>query len=206
MPPPPDRDPPTDDLTAILADLWGRLGDAAGRAAPAFHLPTLATCAAGGPRARVVVLRHADGAAGTLGCHADARSPKVAELAADPRAAWLFYDRDAKLQVRATGKTEILAGGPEFEAAWAATDPSARRCYLAPHPPGVPTPDPEPNIPPQFARRDPTDAESAPGRANFRLLRTTADELDWLALHHAGHRRARFVRGPSGWRGEWIAV
>ena len=205
---PSDRPPPDGPLAAIAEDLWDRLEEAATRGKPAFHLPALATVAADGtPAARVVVLRHADRAAGVVGCHADARSPKVAELAANPAAAWVFYDRPGKLQVRLTGRTELIADGPAFEAAWADTTPSARRCYLGDFPPGAAADGPESNVPVELADRDPTGAESAPGRARFRLVRTTAETLDWLHLAHDGHRRARFTRGPGGdWRGGWVAV
>ena len=211
MPPiPDDRDPFAPDLPAILADLWERLEDAAVRAPAPFHLPTLCTVEDGAPEARTVVLRHADrsggGNRGEVGCHADLRSPKVAQVRADPRCAWVFYDRDAKVQVRLNGTARVIADGPAVDAAWEATPPSARRCYLAPWPPGAATGAAEPNLPPEFRHRDPTPAESAPGRNRFALLRTTADRLDWLALHHAGHRRARFEWRDGGWRGDWVAV
>ena len=199
---------PTDDLAAILADLWDRLEDAATRAKPAFHLPTLCTADAAGPTGRVVVLRYADRSdgPGTVGCHTDLRSPKVRELRADPRCAWVFYDRAAGLQVRLHGEAAVLTDGPDIDAAWAATAPSARRCYLAPSAPGTPGDEPDANVPPEFARRDPTASESAPGRANFAVIRTAAESVDWLWLHHAGHRRARFARAPDGWVGNWVAV
>ena len=203
--PPPAGDP-APDLPAVLADLWDRLEEAAARARPAFHLPTLSTTGPGGPAGRVVVLRHADRAAGALGCHTDVRSPKAAAVRADPRTAWTFYDRAAGLQVRASGPAGLVLAGEDWEAAWAGTTPSARRCYLAPHAPGTPTDGPDPNVPPAFRTRDPTDAQSAPGRATFALLRCRVETLDWLALHHAGHRRARFRRSGDGWAGEWVAV
>ncbi|NNJ26475.1 pyridoxamine 5'-phosphate oxidase family protein [Alienimonas chondri] len=212
---PSNRDAPTDDLDAILADLWERLGDGAARSKPAFHLPTLCTVRAGEdrpePTARTVVLRHAErggGAAngGEIGCHTDARGAKVAELRANPRAAWVFYDPAARLQVRATGASRVLTDGPVVDAAWEATPPSARRCYLAPLVPGVETDGPEPNVPPAVRKRDPTPEESAPGRANFAVLRTDVDRIDWLHLHHAGHLRAVFERTGDDWRGAWVAV
>ena len=200
--------PPPDSPAAIWDDVWDRLEDAAARGKPAFHLPTLATVGPGGvPAARVVVLRHADRAAGVVGCHTDARSPKAAAIIANPAAAWVFYDRPGKVQVRVSGRTELIAEGPAFEAAWANTTPSARRCYLAPHAPGAAADGPEPNVPAAFRDRDPTDAESAPGRAHFRLLRTTADRVEYLRLAHDGHRRLHFVRSPGGpWRATWAAV
>ena len=215
---PSDRDVPTDDLPAILADLWERLRDGAERSAPAFHLPTLSTirtAAAGDsgagrlePAARTVVLRYADREenGGTIACHTDARGAKIAEIEAYPRVAWTFYDPRARLQVRANGAATVLTEGAIVDAAWEATAPSARRCYLAPHVPGTPSDEPEVNMPPAVRKRDPTPEESAPGRANFAVLRTAIDGFDWLHLHHAGHRRALFNREEGEWRGGWVAV
>lgn len=221
---PSEREVPTDDLDRIVADLWERLSDAADRSQPAFHIPVLATIRTGPhgmePSARNVVLRFAqrgpdlflgDDAGdvvggGTLGCHTDALGPKVAEVRANPRVAWTFYDPQARLQVRASGTARALTDGPIVDAAWAATKPSARRCYLAPHVPGVPTASPEPNMPALVRKRDPTTAESEPGRAHFAALRTAVDTLDWLHLHHAGHRRAQFRWENGEWRGTWVAV
>ncbi|MFH5803184.1 pyridoxamine 5'-phosphate oxidase family protein [Alienimonas sp. DA493] len=220
---PSDREAPTDDLDRILTDLWERLSDAAARSRPAFHIPVLATIRQGPhglePSARKVVLRHArrgpdlhtgrDGGSdggGVIGCHTDALGPKVAEVRANPRVAWTFYDPRAKLQVRASGTAEVQTDGTMVDAAWAATKPSARRCYLAPHVPGLPTAAPEPNLPAAVRKRNPTPAESEPGRAQFAVLRTAVDTLDWLHLHHAGHRRAQFHWGDGEWRGTWAAV
>ncbi len=211
---PTDRDVPADDFTAILADLWDRLGDAAARSKPPFHLPTLCTLRGDGgdeglePTARVVVLRYAERGenGGTVGCHTDVRGPKVAEVRANPRAAWVFYDPAARLQVRLSGVSCVLTDGPAVDAAWEATPPSARRCYLAPFAPGAVTDAPEPNVPPAVRKRDPTPQESAPGRAKFAVLRTAADSLEWLHLHHAGHRRAIFRPEGGTWRGRWVAV
>ena len=207
-PPLSESDVPTEDLPAILADLWDRLADGAARSKSAFHLPTLCTAADREPAARTVVLRFADRdeAGGTIACHTDVRGPKVAEIRENPRVAWVFYDAAARLQVRLSGTARVLTDGPVVDAAWEATQPSARRCYLAPLPPGTATDGPAPHLPAAVQKRDPTPAESAPGRANFAVLRTVADRLDWLHLHHAGHLRAQFVRDGDEWNGTWVAV
>ena len=45
--------------------------------------------------------------------------------------------------------------------------------------------------------RKPTEAELEPARGNFAVLLVTLEELDWLHLDHAGHRRARFDLGSG---------
>ena len=198
---------PHDDLDAILDDLWDRLVDAASRARPAFHLPAFATVDDQGlPAVRTVVLRHADRELGTLACHTDRRSPKLAQLGREPTAAWLFYDAAARLQVRATGPTAVHADGPRFDRAWAATPPQSRRCYLAPLPPGTPADVPTPNLPDALLDRDPTPAEGEAGADRFAVLETRVERIDWLFLRHDGHRRATFERTGGGWRRGWVAV
>ena len=38
---------------------------------------------------------------------------------------------------------------------------------------------------------------------NFSVISTTVDEMDWLWLAADGHRRARFTRVDTEWRGTW---
>ncbi len=68
---------------------------------------TLATCdAAGQPSLRTVLLKHCD--ADGFCWYSDYRSQKGRELAANPRAALLFYWREFDRQVRINGNVELL--------------------------------------------------------------------------------------------------
>ncbi|MEM6334588.1 MAG: pyridoxamine 5'-phosphate oxidase family protein [Planctomycetota bacterium] len=201
-----------DHLPDILHDAWARLLRGAHSARQPFHTPVLATTqlhpdattpqeqlpGAGAtdsmePDARVVVLRKAVPAERILLCHTDARSPKAAHLAANPRASWCFYDAKAKLQLRCWGHTTVHTPDALADARWDASGMSSRRCYLAPHPPGQPADHPSPNLPEHVRGRVPDAPETAPGRPHFAALQTIVDRLDWLYLHHAGHRRALFT-------------
>ena len=62
--------------------------------------------------ARVMVLRAFDSTGWTLRLHTDVRAPKAGVIAADPRVAALFYDKGAKIQIRARGEGQILTTGP----------------------------------------------------------------------------------------------
>ena len=77
--------------------------------------------------ARVMVLRAFDRATWTLRFHTDIRAPKVKAVRADPRMAVLFYDKGAKIQIRASGTGLIEAEGPVADAAWAAGVGAASR-------------------------------------------------------------------------------
>ncbi len=200
---------PPDTLDRILADLWRRLVDATapGAGRDAFHTPTLSTVSPDGePEARVVVLRDADAAQRRLVCHTDVRCLKVAAIRAHPRVAWTFYDRDAKLQLRAMGRATVHTDDAFADARWAASSLSSRRCYLAPHPPGAPSPDPSGNLPAHVIDRIPTAEESEAGRTHFAAVSCCVDHIDWLHLASSGHRRATFAWDGPTWRSAWVHV
>ncbi|MEM8737737.1 MAG: pyridoxamine 5'-phosphate oxidase family protein [Planctomycetota bacterium] len=183
----------TDHLPTILDHLWQHLGAATRSAKPPFHLPTLcSTDTEGLPRGRVVVLRRADRGSRTLICHTDRRADKVQQFRHHPHAAWLFYDPPAKVQLRVTGPVTLHTEDALADTQWAASTPSSRRCYLAPHPPGQLADEPSPNLPEAVRGRVPEPKETAAGRENFAVISCTAERFDWLYLHHTGHRRAQF--------------
>ncbi len=178
-----------------LAQIWRLLGRGVADRRHGFRLPTLSTVDEQGlPRARTVVLRRAIPDAGVIACHTDARSPKVRELVHQPAVAWTFYDAGERVQVRATGKAEVLRPDEDSRAeeAWQRTSLDSRRCYLAPHAPSSTSPGSSSNLPSAFEERKPTQAESEAGRAHFRVVWTVIERLEWLTLRHDGHRRAHF--------------
>ena len=188
------------ELAAIAADIWARLGASAERGRLAWHTPVVGTADGA---LRVMVLRHVDPVAATLHFHTDARAPKVAVIEADARVALLFYDPEAKLQLRCTGRGAIAAAGALADAAWTASPASSRRCYLAQAAPGSRTAGPSSGLPHTVEGRVPTLAETEPGRAHFAVLTVTLDSIDWLYLAHDGHRRALFERRDDGWTMGW---
>ena len=76
-----------DELWAQGTALWAELVRAAGTRGHPWRQPVLATsCPVRGAQARTVVLRDVDPAARVLIVYTDTRTPKVAQLAHDPRA------------------------------------------------------------------------------------------------------------------------
>jgi len=168
-----------------------------------MHTPVVVS---GDVDARVMVLRAFDAQAWRLRFHTDIRAPKAAVFAADPRAALLFYDKGAKVQIRVRGTAAIIAEGAEVDAAWAASTNFARRCYLGDGP-GAASAVPTSGLPAAFEGAEPDDDQLVPARANFALLAVTLTALDWFYLAHTGHRRAQFTReGADGaWAGRWVS-
>ena len=196
-----DRFIPRDDLAAIEADLWARLGRGKTDRKSPWHTPVVGTSDG---ELRVMVLRYVDRGAGTLRFHTDARSPKAAAIAANPAISVLFYDPGAKLQLRCSGTGHIAMVDAVTDAAWAASAAASRRCYLAPAAPSSAADAPTSGLPTEFEQRLPTLAESEAGRGNFATLAVTLDRIDWLYLAHDGHRRALFERAGDQWRACWL--
>jgi len=184
-----------DTALPTASDVWRRLlRGVADRHSP-FRTPALATTTPDGePAVRTVVLRGADLERRTLQFHTDARSPKARDVSHEARVAWLFYDRKAAIQVRASGVTTLAGEGPDVEAAWERTTSSGRRTYATAHGPGSPRGhSSEPDL-------DPDDPRI---RSVFRLGTTVVDRIDWLWLHHAGHQRALLKWTGGRWRAAW---
>jgi len=178
------------DLDATLAEALRLLARGVADRRHGFHTPTLASIGLdGAPQARTVVLRGFDPAARSLRIHTDARSAKVAEFAADPRATLHMYDASAQVQLRLAGHVSLHAEDTVADTAWAASRPMSRMIYaLAPGAgPGTPLEAPQPA---------PTDPEA--GRPHFRVLLMRVARLEWLWLAAAGHQRARFTWDEAG--------
>ncbi len=159
-----------------------------------FHTPVVASVGPDGlPEVRTVVLRNAARDRAELTFHTDRRSPKIAQLKTQPRVQWLFYDAHARTQLRIDAFAEIFADGPVKEARWEASHPMSRECYRVALPPSTEVDRPE-SIP-----------EPLPdGHEHFSVVRTRVVSIDWLYLHHEGHRRARFDYGEAGIRASWL--
>lgn len=152
-----------------------------------MHSPVLVTADA---QARVLVLRDFDQEAMVLRFHTDARSPKVATIAANPAVTVLAYDPDAKVQLRIGGTARVERSSEAAQAAWEASNNFARRCYLAEAAPGSLSNIPVSGLPEWADGVLPSDDQIAPARENFAILLVTICEVDWLYLAHGGHRRA----------------
>lgn len=190
-------------LDDVRTDFINRLIRAPRDRKSPMHAPVIVT---GDVDARVMVLRAFDTATFTLRLHTDARAPKAQVIAADPRIAVLFYDKGAKIQIRARGRGQILTTGPQVDSAWAASTNFARRCYLGEEP-GAASDAPTSGLPSEFEGEEPNDSQLIPARENFSLLLITITALDWLYLAHTGHVRAQFARAPDSpdWQGHWVA-
>ena len=189
--------PEISNLDQIADDQWQSLAAAAQDRHHAWHTPTLGNVGEGMVQLRTVVLRSADPETRILTCHTDSRSPKIVQLAKDPRFSWHFYDRDAKIQLRAYGTAWTHQGDALASQRWQAGAWRSAQCYRTPIAPG------------EVCKEDDLDIDApvdpATGEEHFVVLACEIDALDWLFLRVEGHRRARFLWTERGWQGKWIA-
>lgn len=184
-----------DTLPEVRADIDRRLVEGAQVWRSVMHSPVVATADAD---ARVMVLRAFDAANATLRFHTDARSPKAALIGGGSPVGVLFYDREAKVQLRCRGTGRVEGTGALVDEAWAQSTNFARRCYLG-EGPGAVANAPTSGLPSAFEGVEPEEEELAPARANFAVLLVALEEFDWLHLAQTGHRRALFDRDGARW-------
>lgn len=163
---------PPEDLDALVAHITGRLVDAADSRRGPWRTPVLATVATNGaPAARTVVIRSVDPQARRVEIFTDRRSAKVAEIAADPRAALTFWDETAGEQLRIDASIRQVEDDDLKTARWEAIGPAGRALY--------------------------GDGPGAPNPELFVVLESVWSAWDWLWIGGTPHRRARFVWSGS---------
>ncbi|WP_293866597.1 pyridoxamine 5'-phosphate oxidase family protein [uncultured Alsobacter sp.] len=188
------------DLQAVLSEATRLLSRAVADRRSPMHTPTIATVAADGrPRLRTVVLRGFDTARRELRFHTDARSPKVAEMTAEPRIGIHVYDPGAKVQIRVDATVSLHADGGIADNAWLTSQPMSRVCYATRPAPGSPIGEGGSFSLPA----NPQEVET--GRANFVAVIARIDALEWLHLAQTGHRRACFSWTGDDCEGTWLA-
>ena len=180
------------DLDATLAHALDLLAKGVKDRRSALHTFNVATIGRdGAPQVRTVVNRGFDPQARALRFHTDRRSPKIAELEADPRCTVHIYDRWAKIQLRLDTMATVHRDGPVREAAWAATRDFSRICYRV-----VPAPGDTADLPGEVAFT--TGETTDEGEENFVAVTLHVRALEWLYLAHQGHRRARYEWADNG--------
>ena len=184
-----------DDLGAIHQACWHQLAACTIDKTHAWRVMGLATLDGDAADLRSVVLREADVQACTLMFFTDARSPKVAQIAAQPQATLLAWSGALSWQLRLRVRLEVQTSGLAVSSRWARLKLSpAAQDYLSPLPPGAPLGGaPDPAAPPTTPDRD--------SRAHFAVVLAQVQAMDWLELRAGGHRRALFSGSGAG---QWV--
>jgi 3-hydroxyisobutyrate dehydrogenase len=179
-------------LRDLENDTWNRLVNGAVKSRDAFHTPCVATQCNGDINLRTVVLRKALPEIKELRFHTDTRSKKWKELTLNPSISALFYDAADRIQIRVKGRAVLQFNNDITAAAWQKTSLSSRRCYLTNFDPSSFTDNPTSGLTEHIEQENFTLEESEIGFNHFGIVSIQVQNIDWLWLHHAGHRRAYF--------------
>lgn len=188
------------ELGQIPEMAWELLREGVSSGRSPLHTPCLGTTGEHGPALRTVVLRHCIENERVIACHCDRRSAKVCEALDNPRATWLFYDRERKLQLRMAGPATVHLEDDFADRAWENTRDMGRACYNTITGPGKNLPAPA-AAPGRINGED----EEQTARSHFAVIACRVEFMDWLVLSVEGHRRAHFHWRREAWQGNWIS-
>ncbi len=181
-------------LTSILDRSWRDLAMAIGEPRHPFRLGQFATVVPDrGVDVRTVVLRRVDRDLRQLWFYSDRRSDKIAEIAADPRVSWMFYDPMMRVQLRWSGRAQAILDGEIIEECWTGLNGTQREEFMHAASPGTILAGGVEGPTVSANRRSVEEAS-----AWFCVIEVTVSRLDWLKLDVSGHLRARFDWNSSG--------
>lgn len=175
------------------------------RRSPAHHPVIASVDSSGIPQQRVMILRDVDWPKRALRFHTDSRSSKVSQIAAGPATSVLIYDEPAKVQLRLTGTAHVETG-VIADLSWQSSTTFARRCYMAESTPGATSEQPTSGLPEWIEGKQPDESQLIDARMNFAVMVVTIENIEWLYLANAGHRRATWGwdEAELKWSGRWL--
>ena len=191
-------------LDKIYTKVWDLLNlGLLDRNAP-FHLPVFICGKDKNFEGRTIVLRGINKKNKSLWFHTDIRSKKINILKNNPKASFLFYDKDKKIQLRIFGNTKINYQNDITLESWKKTIHMSRQCYLGEKIPGDVVADPTSGLSEKVDNFKYSLEESEIGYKNFCLIETFITSIEWLYLAAKGHRRARFIFTNDLVEKKWI--
>ncbi len=192
------------DLEGLLQNCWRRLVNGAVVAKNAFHSPSIATMNGDFPEIRTVILRKVLPEEKTLIFYTDYRSPKIEQIKANHKIAWLFYDEKARIQLRLKTIATIHHNNEVVLTRWNESRLESKTCYLVQPAPSTKTESPTDGLAAHFDRSHLTAESVALGYENFAVITNVVTEIEWLFLAREGHRRAKFILDQDGVKKYWL--
>lgn len=173
------------DLESLESAVWQELERCVRDKAHGWRVGVLATVDGDGADARSVVLRQVQAEERTVVFFTDQRSPKVAQMAAHPRATIVLWSASLGWQLRLRVTLQVQTSGLAASSAWARLKMTpAAQDYLSPLAPGTEIAHPTPE---------------RGSREFFALVTAQVQSIDWLELRAEGHRRALFDGVTRRW-------
>jgi len=168
-----------------------------------YHCFYFATIQSKIPQLRTVVLRALNKEKNSISFHSDLRSNKVKEIKSNNNVSALFYDKKRRIQIRLQGKALIDENSKELKRIWSSMKSESKLCYMGPFAPGKKLNYFQPNLPNHNAQNI-TPKNNTIGYKNFCRVTINLEKLDWLQLHHKGHKRKLFYLHNNS-KPTWIA-
>jgi len=181
-------------LDTILEQCWNAFRTGVNKADSPWRLPIIGTTGASGAELRTVVLREADENTRSLVFHTDARSQKVKELEKSGQAAWLFFNPQSGMQIRARSNVTLHQRDDTVRKLWKQVPLESRHNYSSALTPGEPVKD--------QPLRLLNDDEAF---QNFMVAQCEVIFLDWLLISEDGHQRVQFSWNGHEWNGVQVA-
>ena len=196
-----DTVPYYEDFVEIKKKIWSMLNNAVKDRNSQFRIPVFSCGNNDNIESRIVVLRKSDENNNIVQFHSDIRSDKIDILKKNPKASFLFYDKELKIQVRLKVEAIINHKNDVTKQSWKKTQHISRKCYLVDNGPGTISDEPTSGLKPELDNFDYTKEESEEGYKNFTVIQCKIKSIEWLYLAAKGHRRARFdlVNNKNNW-------
>jgi hypothetical protein len=188
----------------ILDKIWTLLNKGVTDREEDFRLPVVVLNSKQGPDARIVVLRGAYPEKNILRFHTDIRSDKIESIKNNKQIYFLFYNKEEKIQVRATGTATIHYKDETTAESWKKIQSMSRKCYLATTAPGSISDNPTSGIPEQYNGKTVPIDETELGYENFSIIESKIHSFEWLYLASKGHRRAKIELSDQGSTATWV--
>ena len=187
-----DTVPYYEDFTEIKKKIWSMLNNAVKDRSSPFRIPVFSCGDNTNIESRIVVLRKSDEDNNLVQFHSDIRSDKINILKKNPKASFLFYDKELKIQVRLKVEAIINHNNDVTKQSWEKTQHISRKCYLVNNGPGTVSDEPTSGLKPELDNFDYTKEQSEEGYKNFTVIQCKIKSIEWLYLAAKGHRRAKF--------------
>ncbi|MEL6134208.1 MAG: hypothetical protein AAFR59_12665 [Bacteroidota bacterium] len=194
-------------LPNTLDEVWQQIEDILKRGVAdkkdPFQSLTLVTYDGKYPNPRTVILRKFNIQPFTLTCHTDTRAGKITDIAQHPEISWHGWHPRRRVQLRLYGQAHVHTHGTLWEEEWNRIGLTSRTNYSPIMPPAQQIDSFQEGQATYAKLAETSQAESEEWKKHFAVVETKINGVEWLTLHRAGHRRARFTLQSQEWEGKW---
>ena len=191
------------DKLEILREEWIALDAGTRSAGHHFHSFIFSTIRNNTPELRTVILRTVDENSSSLYFHTDLRSKKIIDIEKNNSVSALFYDSARRIQLRIQGLAFIESNNDYTKKVWQSMRDESKLCYMGPFAPSSAIKSFLPNLPDNPLEKINQEDDKL-GYSRFSRVKIVLKTLDWLQLHHKGHKRLQF-KFEDEISSKWIA-